>query len=273
MADIRVTQGTVLTVLDPDNAGNLRLTQGAVFAVYGKHSIETRATQGFVVSLVGGTPDLRVTTGALLVLWRGRRENRKLRAWPFSLDGHDFYVLRLGDSHTLVLDLTTGQWSRWTTPGLEVWRAHLGLNWQGVGADTLDSFAWNVIGGDDDTGILWNVDPNEALDTTIDNVDVAFSRKAMGMIPMRLREGRQCGAIYMIGNLCSPALTGDGITLSTSDDQGNTWIDHGTVTASSTDTFQEIGWLGLGLMTAPGRLFLLEDDGAFARISSLDMRD
>jgi hypothetical protein len=154
-----------------------------------------------------------------------------------------------------------------------VWRAHLGLNWQGVGANVLDSYAWNIIGGDDDSGILWNVDPNEALDTDIDGNDVAFTRKAMGMIPMRLREGRQVGAVYMIGNLCSPALTGDGITLKTSDDQGVNWTDHGTVTASTTDTYQEIGWLGLGLITAPGRLFLLEDTGAFARISSLDMRD
>lgn len=273
MADIRVTQGYVLSVLDPDNSDNLKLTQGAVLVIYTKHSVEARTTQGFVNSLLGGTFDLRTTQARVLVLWRGRRENRKLRAWPFSLDGHDFYVLRLGEDHTMVLDLSTGQWSRWATPDMEVWRAHLGLNWQGIGETTLDnSYSWNVVGGDDDQGVLWLADPTYSRDTDLDGVDISFDRQALGMVPMRLREGKQCGGIYVIGSVGNPALTGDQITLKTSDDNGHTWIDHGGLTVTASQWDQEVSWLGLGLITAPGRMFLLEDNGAFARISSMDMR-
>lgn len=269
---VRVTIGRALAGVSGAD-GDIALTQGTVLAAYQFIAETERITQATNLAYIGSKPILKITQATVLALWRGRRENRKLRAWGFSLDGHDFYVLRLGELNTLVYDLTTGQWTRWSTPGENVLRAHLGLNWQGEGKTTLDQgFAWNIIGGDDTTGNLWILDPNEALDQDVDGTETPFDRKVLGAVPMRLRDSAQCAAIYVLANLGSPSLVGDGITLSTSDDNGFNWIDHGTVTVESGNVTQELGWLGLGLITSPGRLFLLEDTGAITRISSMDMR-
>lgn len=269
--DVRATQGTVINLAT--GKPSLRLTQAGLLAVFQHATAALRSTQAAGVVVVGGKPALRTTQAAVLVLWAGRTENRKLRAWAFSQDGHDFYVLRLGESMTLVHDLTTGQWSRWSTPSLNVWRAQLGLNWTGQGKTTLDlGYAWNVVGGDDTLGILWIADPTQPRDHNTSAVETEFTRQLVGALPMRGRETAQCGAVYLLGNLGNPTLVGDTVTLETSDDQGFNWLSHGAVTITAGDVTQEIGWLGLGLISAPGRLFRITDTGAFARVSSLDMR-
>lgn len=203
----------------------------------------------------------------------GTDERRKLTVWGFNQDGHKHFVFRLGTHETLVFDRITGQWAEWRTPALNVWRAHLGLNYQGIGSTTLSAgTSWNVIGGDDRTGILWTVDPGFDLDTDRDGVDIPFTRQVQGMYPMRLREGQQCGGIYVLADLGDPANLSNGVTLYISDNDGRTFTSHGTVSVIPDDTTQEVSWIGLGLITSPGRLFMLEDDGAFARISSMDMR-
>lgn len=271
---VRATQGEVLASWGGD-AFDLRLTMGAVLTAYKYPSTTLRSTQGMVLAAVGGKPTLRNSQSTILVLWAGRRENRKMRAWGFSLDGHDFYVLRLGESATLVHDMTTGQWSRWATNDLNVWRAHLGLNWGGVEKVILDQdFKWNIVGGDDSTGVIWLADPTAGIDEDTAGITetAPFDRKAIGVMPMRLREGQQCGAIYLTAALGSPTLTGASITLRTSDDNGYNWVDHGDVVIASGNTTQEISWLGLGLITAPGRIFEISDAGGTCRLSSLDMR-
>lgn len=254
-------------------AVDIRVTQGAVLVPYVFPAGQVRTTQAAAVTAFGGKPQLRITQAAVIVLWTGRRENRKLRAWGFSLDGHDFYVLRLGETMTLVHDLTTGQWSRWATQDINVLRTHLGLNWLGMAKTTLDQgYAWNIVGGDDSTGHLWLLDPTVAVDDDVSGDDLPFDRQIIGALPARLRDTGQCGGVYLIGNLGSPALTGDQVTLETSDDSGVNWLSHGAITVTSGDVTQELSWIGLGVMTAPGRLFRITDTGALARVSSLDMR-
>lgn len=269
--DTRSTQAAVINVLagKPD----VRLTLGAVFVLYNHPAATLRTTQVANVVVVKSTPDIKTTQATVVVLWKGRTERRKVRAWGFSQDGHDFYVLRLGETMTLVYDLTTQQWSKWENPGLNVLRAHLGLNWTGQAKTSLDAgYAWNVIGGDDNTGILWNLDPTVEVDDDVNGVDTSFERQVVGQYPMRLRDTAQCGAVYVLANLGSPVLTAEGVTLETSDDLGYNWINHGTVTIESGNTSQEVGWIGLGVMTSPGRIFRITDTGAFARISSMDIR-
>ncbi len=196
-----------------------------------------------------------------------------IRAWGCSLDGHDFYLLRLGTDYTMVYDDATEQWSHWHSPDSDVFRAHLGLNWYGFNTTTIGrGFSWNIIGADDTTNNLWILDPTVGDDEDTVSGSTPFERQVLGAVPIRGREVISCNQAYVTMNLGSPQVTGGAITLSTSDDSGQTWLDHGTITVTSTDYSQEIVWHGLGLITAPGRLFKLTDEGAAVRISSLDIR-
>jgi hypothetical protein len=195
-----------------------------------------------------------------------------ISAWGYNLDGHRFYHLRLGTQSTMVYDRTTRQWAHWASPSKDYLIAHIGGNWLGIGATTLNNYAWNVIGGDDTTGNLWVLDPNVAVDDNRDGSQSAFTRKCIGAIPMRLRQTTQCAAVYLLGSLGEPALTGQGVMLETSDDNGHSWTDEGTVTITADDYSQELNWMGLGLIKAPGRLFRFTDTGALTRVSSADIR-
>jgi hypothetical protein len=270
-AEVRTPASYITTLGATSN--EVRLSNAFITAIYNVPTAGVRATAAYITALAPTSNEIRTSSSYLTVLVRGHRENRKLRAWGFSLDGHDFYVLRLGETSTLVYDLTTNQWTQWASPSTTVLRAHLGLNWQGQGPITIgNGFPWNVIGGDDSTGVLWILDPNKPLDHDYFGTEVAFNRKVIGNVPMRMRETVQCGAVYLIGSVSNPSLVGDGITLKISDDNGFNFTDMGTVVATVGDVNQEIGWIGLGVMKAPGRLFLLQDTGALARISSLDIR-
>ena len=270
-SDVRSTQGTVIS-LTSSKAG-LYVTQGLVLALYQHPTATLRSTQAEVAALIGAKPTLRTTQSSVLVLYLVGAENRRLRAWGFSQDGHDFYVLRGGTSYSLVYDLTTGQWSRWVSPGKNYLRAHLGLNWEGQSKTTLDQgYAWNVVGADDTTGDLWILDPTYNVDDNADGTHSPFNREVVGGVPMRLRNGMQCGAMYLTANLGAPESTAPTVTLLTSDDSGVNWVNQGAITVTVGNTIQELSWLGLGLITAPGRLFKIQDSGAINRISSLDMR-
>lgn len=200
-------------------------------------------------------------------------EGLTLRVWTYSLDGHDFYVLRLGPSETLVYDLTTQQWSSWKSPSRNNWRAHIGSNWLGMSTDTFNrGFGSDVVAGDDVTGVLWVLDPNTGLDDTTTTGSLPFTRMVIGGVSLSGRDTVPCGAVELTASVGHPALIGATITLRTSDDKGHTYNNHGNVTATAGSYDQVIEWRALGLIKAPGRLFELSDNGAAVRINSLDMR-
>lgn len=199
--------------------------------------------------------------------------SEQLRSWTFSLDGHDFYVLRLGDFETLVLDLVTGQWSRWFGHGLAYLRAHLGLNWLGLAVTSLNrGFSWNVVAGDDSGSQLWMMEPVSGIDESPGSGTASYQRRAAAAVPMRLRATAPCYEVFLTASLGNPALVGATVTLETSDDQGQTWLNHGAITITAGAYTQELSWPSLGLIRAPGRIFRVTDEGALTRLSSLDMR-
>jgi hypothetical protein len=132
----------------------------------------------------------------------------------------------------------------------------------------------NVLAGDDNYGLLWAVEPERGYDESPrpDLADLGFTRRAIGGVPIRLRNTMQIGAVYLTMNLGDPQFLGAGVTLRTSADSGNTWVDHGTLTVTPNDYNQEFAWRSLGLVRAPGRIFELTDNGAAARIDGLDIR-
>jgi hypothetical protein len=193
------------------------------------------------------------------------------RAWGFSLDGHDFYVLRLGESATLVFDLTTQQWSQWSNPDLAYWRPHCGQNWQGM-AGTLADGGTDVVCGDDTEGVLYRLDPTSGRDDDTGTGDAAFTRTVTGAIALSGRDTKPCGAFQLTCALGSPSQSGAAITLETSDDFGQNWLSHGSVTLAAGSFSQVVEWRALGLMRQPGRIFKLTDDGATVRIGRADAR-
>lgn len=218
---------------------------------------------------------MRVSSAAVLIAGRGRIQNPRLRAFTYTLDGHDFYVLRLGDMKTLVYDLTTDQWSVYTSSSLPFWRANNGMNWiDAMGnADTLGS---NVIIGDDNTGTLWFLDPDLGYDEDVDILDDTprpFPRVATGQIPALTRQYVPCFEVWLNGSTGYPSLTGQTVDLKYSDDQGNSYVSAEPIVVEAGNYVQDISWMSLGRFCYPGRLFRIEDDGAFARINGMDVNN
>lgn len=198
-------------------------------------------------------------------------EGQTVRCWAYTLDGHDFYVMRLGSTETLVYDLTTQQWSSWSSPGRNNWRAHIGQNWQGM-TTSLATYPTDVVAGDDTEGLLWILDPTKGVDDNTDTGQTAFSCRVTGGVPFSGRDNARCNAVTLTLSLGQPSLTGASITLSTSDDFGHNWTNHGAVTVAAGAYDATVEWRGLGLMKAPGRVFKFTDSGAVIRISRADIR-
>lgn len=220
--------------------------------------------------------DLQASGLRVRTIVRGRIGSPRLRAWTFTLDGHDFYVLRLGDTLTLVYDVYSEQWMDWTSFEKDFWRPNIGTNWTG-GDGLAPTYGSNVVAGDDTFGLLWFLDPEQPYDEAPDPLapvqETYFERITMGQVPVRGREVAPCYAVWLTGDMGDPAYVGAGVTLQISDDGGNSFYDAGTVNVTL-GTFQpEVSWYSLGQITAPGRLFKIIDDGAMSRIDSMEMND
>jgi len=276
---VTLTQGRIFAVVsDP---GNLKTTQarGLVTINFPTDELKNSQTELFVAA--HGNKTVRISQANVMAVARGRSQNRYLRAWTFSMDGHDFYVVRLGEEATLVYDLTTGQWMKWTTPSRETWRAAVGMNWTGMGRKTVSletagsaPAESQVVAGDDTFGMLWTLAPTQGYDVSpYDNSQQnRFPRVIVGGVPLSARDAKPLGAAYLTASFGSPQVSGADILLRTSDDFGKTWTSHGTVTVEPGNYSQEFVWRSLGLMRAPGRMFEISDDGATVRIDGLEIR-
>jgi hypothetical protein len=220
-----------------------------------------------------------VSLGRVMAVVRGRIENPRLRVWTFTLDGHDMFVLRLGDLSTLVYDVSTQKWVDWDSFQSGAWRANTGITWTG-GQSFGYQYGSSVVAGDDTFGLLWFLDPKQPWDENPDATrspnEIPFTRIVTGQVLARGRQYTPCYAIFAAGDnygLTTSAFT-PGITLATSDDQGRTWQDHETLSVNpdygQNNPYQ---WLSLGQFNSPGRLFRITDNGVYARIDSLEMND
>jgi hypothetical protein len=238
----------------------------------------SKVTAFAVIAPPGGAIVSKVTAFAILTdtpptTGAGSENDPIVRVWGFSMDGHDFYVIRLGASETLVYDLTTGQWHHWASPDEERWRAHIGNNWVGIGATTTDrDFGSDVVAGDDRSGTLWMLDPTAGVDDNDTTGTSSFIRKVTGGISLRGRDVLPCNAVQLTLSLGEPVLSGATLTLNTSDDFGKTWVNQGTVEIDPGNYDQVIEYRSLGLMVQPGRIFEITDEGACVRISGADLR-
>lgn len=223
----------------------------------------------------GDTAVMQVAQFDMVAVLRGAVDDPTVRAWTFTLDGHDFYVLHLGNAETLVCDLSTEQWYIWGTGDTNRWRAFTGHNWLG-GRRNADLYGSNIIVGDNSNGALYFLNPLAVTDDhPVSGADYPqpFLREAMGQISVRGYDMKSCYGVSVmgaIGETDDSSLTA--ITLFTSDDDGKTYDDQGTIDIDPGDVQARADWnSGLGSFAAPGRLFLLQDRGALQRIDWFDM--
>lgn len=177
------------------------------------------------------------------------------RAWSFTLDGHTFYVLDLGQEGTFIYDSTTQQWSKWITQTWNGWNHTNGTVW-GI----------RIVGGDYLTGDIWEVQPG-ALN---DNGTVPIVHVVTGGLVKRSRVYTSVESVRLnvsVGQLQDNPAT---VTLAFSDDQGQTYTDMDTLTLAEGDYTGEVAWRSLGAFAAPGRIFRVTDVGAFLRIDGCD---
>jgi len=114
---------------------------------------------GYLVAASEDTSsEARVTQAGALVAVRGRTNDPKVRVWTYTLDGHDFLVMRLGNQGTLVYDTHSDQFSIYGSDEGNLWRAYTGTNWLG-GYNLGSNYGSNIVAGDDGNGALYFLAP------------------------------------------------------------------------------------------------------------------
>ncbi len=272
-------QGSQLRVRSLGEGTDAQASTLDVRAIYNFPSEQGDVSKVNVRSFDEGAPVAQVPQLFVRAIYNGRPDNRTSRAWNFSLDGHEMYVLRLGEERSLIFDQLTGQWAQWANTGRPTFRAHLGQNWIGMGqVNYLSGASTQVVGADDTLGVLWTLDPEQGYDEAAPAPEegelperVYFDRIVTGGLPMRGRPSPRLNAVFATIANGSPEFETAAITLRTSGDSGNTWFDHGTVTIQPSEFAQEIHWRSLGLVKAPGRIFEFSDTGATVRIDGVDI--
>lgn len=253
-------------------ATDLSASIGRVFTVYNVPALNIEASSAVVKYVVSTPGPLDVSAARVLAVYRGRIDNFSMRAYTVTIDGHDWYVLNMGETGTLVYDTLTSEWVAWDGGNTDIpnFRGECGLNWNAVSNNQYNS---DVIIGDNLTGMLYYFDTDQPYDgdayDPLQPTVNRFTRVLTGGLPNRGRGTIQCNFVFLTGSLGYPLL-GSQVTLNVSDDYGANYVNCGAITADE-DHEQDVTWMSLGSFGAPGRIFQLVDDGAFVRVDSLDM--
>lgn len=257
---------------------DIRVSQFDALGIINFPTPQIQASQlDYVVPLErqGLEAQMEVSQLDYVAVLRGRISNPKVRAWTFSLDGHEYYVLQLGDDGTIVYDTLAEQWYDWGSGDVFNWRAVTGNNWLG-GRTFADIYGSNIIVGDESTGALYFLNPEGVTDDDpVEGADYPrpFLREINGQIASKGYDARACYGVSLMGSIgenTDSALTA--ITLYTSDDEGHNYDEHETIDVATDDFNARVDWnSGLGSFEAPGRLFRVRDFGALQRIDWLEM--
>lgn len=179
-------------------------------------------------------------------------------AWTFKQDDHEFYGIQLGEGGTLLWDKLTGQWCQWKSPTYAYWRVVDAVDWEGYN-----------LAGDTESGKIFKIDPTGRLDYN----NTPIVSKVVGYLTHRMRTHVPCYTAQLALKTGEPPAgftTGNvGITLRTSTDNGQSFVDHGQVAGGGLLEKIVVRWYGLGLMKAPGMLFEITDSGYTRRIDGL----
>lgn len=254
--------------------GDIQLSQFRVRSLFGVPAEEVRASQLRARAVADFGPDVRISQFRVRALIRGRIQDPQVRAYTFTIDGHDFYVLRCGNIETLVFDTHSKEWYVWGSEDSEVWRAYSGCNW--LGGRRLAGDYSNVVVTDDANGALYFLDPEgETDDHAIDgsSTQVEFTRiiTAQYVLPQGY-DSSPCYGLNVFGSVGQADSTLS-VELKVSDDRGLSFESYGEVSLTAEEYDARLRWGSLGAMRAPGRLFQIVDTGALRRIDHIEMDD
>lgn len=265
---IEVSQGDVVSV--SGSTSDLQISQADALAIYNFPSEEVHVSQADTVYISKNLLNVQVSQADVVAVIRGRVDDPAVRAWTYTLDGHDFYVLRLGNDETLVYDMASQQWSIYVTGNETYWSVYTGGNWVG-GNGFAQTFGSNVIIGSDANGCLWFLDPRKPDDdgATVGRPSVPFRRRVTGQLISRGYEAIRVFEVQVLGSLNQLSTNADpDVELLYSDDRGTSYVSAGVITTVD-DNFDIRGsWRSLGSFRSPGRLLRVEDSGALTRIDS-----
>lgn len=273
--EIQGTQGSVTAVGLLDTTPSEEVYTFSTSAVVNFPTELVNSETFGITATVRRTSDINVTNLAITAVVRGRIQSPYALAWTFTLEGHDYYVINLYEE-TLVYDLSQQKWYSWGSLDSKQLGLRYGLNWVQTSAMAFD-YGTNIVCGDDSTGAMFFLDPTKVDDDSslgVDGETRAFDRIVYGQFPVRGNTAQPCYGVQLFGSLGDvqdPTLTS--IQLEYSDDQGNTFVDAGTIDMVAGSYNQRIYWRSLGSMTQPGRLFRLTDSGGLLRLDGLDIDD
>ena len=250
---INNTQEQVLTAA-ASTATDVQVTQQNLLAAGAYPAPLVSSSQEQVLASVAGPQLISASQISLFVAASGSTTDPSVRAWMFTLDNHDYYVLRLGTQETLIYDDHAQQWYTWANGDGNTWNAYNGCNWYG-GQGWSYTNGSNVIVGDDGNGSLYFLDPFQ--DTDDDAVygaalPVPFRREVYGQIPFRGYDRMPCFGVQVQGSIGQQTNTSiNSVDLSTSDDRGATYQDAGEIQILPGDIDTRLSWRSLGSMRAP----------------------
>lgn len=268
---IQVSQADVASV--SSSASDIQISQADTLAVFNVPSLSIEVSQADAVFVSKSTADIQISQADVIMIYRGRVEDPRVVAWTFTLDGHDYYVLRLGTQTTLVYDTFSRQWYVWGSDEGDLWRAYHGTNWRGA-LRHAEGFGSEVVVGDDGNGSIYLLNPNADTDDDAllgDELQRPFRRRVV--VQAVLPSGYDFVPCFGIQAFGSVGQTEDtlAVSLDISDDRGQTYFSVEDQTVPAGDTDYRLEWLSLGSMRAPGRLFRVSDMGALRRIDGFHM--
>lgn len=270
--EVRSTQA-VVRIVEEASTADLRATQTKARAIYNVPTESERITQATVRSISESDVAVQVTQNLVRSIVRGRVFNPKVRTWTYTLDGHDHYVLRLGETETLDYDTYSKEWAVYGSGETSLWKAATGCNWLG-GNRLAAVYGSNVVVGDENNGALYFLDPDyDYEDHSILGADekLPFEREVQAQVVLKGYDSVSCYGVELEGSIGSVDEFGDTlVNLTYSDDRGNTYQDAGSIAADVEEYSARLNWQSLGSMKGPGRLFKITDNGALKRIDTME---
>lgn len=270
--NIRVSQGTTRATVDGVSPA-VTVSQAVARTVFGYPSDGVVVSQTITrATAQANDQNIRVSMVVARSVVRGRIDDPKVRAWTFTLDGHDYYVLRLGQEETLVFDTLSKEWYVWGSGDSDLWRAYYGVNWIG-GRGITAQYGSDVVVGDDGNGSLYVLDHETDVDDDFafgSEVPRPFTRQITAQhVLIGGYDYIPCFGVQVWGS--TGQTVQDAVQLEFSDDRGVSYQDAGSLTTPVDDYHFRLQWSSLGSMQTPGRLFRITDDGALKRIDGVQM--
>jgi len=264
MTYARGSEGAVLAPI----AGLTRAHESLVAALvtYGVASKrgDVSVESALVPYALGASAIPRVSELAMLVAYSTAEPVvTQSRAWTFTMDGHTWYVLDLGQQGTFLYDTGSQSWCKYETQGFAGWNLRNGTMW--------NTGASRVVGGDTLGPYVWELDPLKIFDD--DFRDVAHAASAAITLRSRVYKSMSELRVAMSAGLLDDTTGAAFVQLTYSDDDGQTYsapIVVQLLSGTTPDGQQDIRFPSLGSFMAPGRIMQIADVGGALRLDGAD---